>query len=278
MGLEKIYIKDVSSLNKKISELRKEKIMVLSDFDKTFTRLMYNGEKHITLIAQIRDGGYLSNNYPERATELYYKYYPFENDTSISFKKREEKMREWWSKHIKLLVECGLNKQVVDEINNKKKIKLRMGAAEFLRELNVNDIPLLIISSGVGDMIEFIFKSNGLLYNNMYILSNFFKYDENGMVLGYKNEIIHTLSKSKIYIENKEFNEKIKNKTQIILLGDMLSDLRMKDSFDYENILTIGFLNEDIQDKLQEYMDSYDIVIANDGSFNKVLEILSKIK
>ena len=99
------------------------------------------------------------------------------------------------------------------------------------------------------------------------------------MVIGYKNkEVVHTLSKSKIEIPDKEFLEKIKHKNQIILLGDMLSDLRMKDSLEYTDILTIGFLNEDIHDKLQEYMDSYDVVIINDGSFNKVLEIFSKIK
>lgn len=38
--------------------------------------------------------------------------------------------------------------------------------------------------------------------------------------------------------------------------------------------ITIGFLNDRIDERLASYMEAYDVVIVNDGSFNFVNELI----
>jgi len=38
-------------------------------------------------------------------------------------------------------------------------------------------------------------------------------------------------------------NEKVGNRKNMIVLGDILADVNMVDNIDYENLISIGFLN-----------------------------------
>ena len=62
---------------------------------------------------------------------------------------------------------------------------------------------------------------------------------------GYKKTIITSWSKDETVL--KEFPEiynKIKDRKNVILIGDELGDVGMIEGFDYDNLLKIGFLNE----------------------------------
>ena len=39
-------------------------------------------------------------------------------------------------------------------------------------------------------------------------------------------------------------NEKINNRKNVMILGDILADVNMADNIDYDNLITIGFLNK----------------------------------
>jgi 5'-nucleotidase len=272
-----IYIKNPDLLNNKISKINKNKLFVISDFDRTLSKLFVDGKRHNSLIAQIRDVEYLGKDYSKKAFELYDNYSSYLKNVNLPFELKIKKVKEWWEQHIKLLVSYGLDKNIISKINNKRNIKLRFGVPEFLKKLNLNKIPFLIISSAVGDMIKFILEDNNCYYSNLNIFSNFFKYDSNNKVLGYNSKVVHSLSKSDVKV-NTDFSNKIKDKKHIILIGDMISDIRMKDSFDYDVFISIGFLNENMDQKLENYMNNFDVVITNDGTFEEVLNIFNKIK
>ncbi len=51
----------------------------------------------------------------------------------------------------------------------------------------------------------------------------------------------------------------------------------MVEGFDYNNLLTIGFMHDDNKKKLELFKSKYDIVIENDGNMNLLNELLEKL-
>jgi len=269
--------KELEAKIKRISEQGKEKFHVIADFDRTLTKTFVNNKKSSTVIAQIRNGRYLTPDYAPRASALFDKYHPIEISSNIPEKEKKKKMHEWWRAHFDLLIECGMNKQVINDIINKSEIKFREGSSEFLEKLYRTKIPLIIMSAGPGDMIKEHLRHDKIVYSNINIIANMFKFDKNGSVIGVEEPIIHSLNKHEIEVKNLPiYNELLKRKN-VLLLGDGLEDVGMISGFPYKNLIKIGFLNENIEENLEEYKKVYDVIILNDGSFDYVNELVKKL-
>lgn len=124
-----------------------------------------------------------------------------------------------------------------------------------------------------------------------------------GVLRGFKGELIHVYNKHDGALRNTEYFKQLKNNSNIILLGDSLGDLNMADSVpNVENLLKIGFLNDkvclfsqvlnlescfctvvlmffvlQVEERLEKYMDSYDIVLVKDETLEVPNSILQKI-
>lgn len=48
----------------------------------------------------------------------------------------------------------------------------------MFESLNKNDVPLLIFSAGVGDILKEVLRQKNLLFPNMKIIANFMQFDE----------------------------------------------------------------------------------------------------
>ena len=278
--MKNVLIKDKKSFEQKLNKIKsegKDSLHVISDFDKTLTKAFVKGQKTHTSIAQIREGNYLSEDYVKKSFALYDKYHPFEINHKISDEEKDKKMMEWWSRHIRLLVKQGMNQKVVEDIIKKKRILLRKGAEDFFKKLYEKNIPLLIFSAGVGDIIEGHLESEGLLYNNIHIISNFFDYNKKGMVRGYKSKIIHAFNKDEFAIKGTKYFGMIKRRGNVILIGDSLGDVDMAKGLEHEVILKIGFLNKDIEENRDVYERNYDVVILNDGPMDFVVSMIESI-
>jgi len=271
-----IKIKNKEEFNKKINNLKADGINslhIMSDFDNTLTK----SEKTKSMMAILRDDEYLTPDYPEKARNLYNKYHPFEIDPKLNLKEKSKKMLEWWGTHIKLLVASGMNKEVIDDIIKRKRIHIRDGFFEFAEILSINKIPFLIFSSGLGDFIKEYLKSENKLTKNIHIISNFFDFDKNGIAKGYKSKILHTFNKREAEIKNTPYYEEIKERKNIILLGDSLGDLQMSKGLEHDCILRIAFLAKDEEKHLDKFMESYDLIISQDGSMAEVNNIIKQI-
>lgn len=78
--------------------------------------------------------------------------------------------------------------------------------------------------------------------------------------------------------ENSSYFQQLRNKTNIILLGDSIGDLTMADGVPgVQNILKIGFLNDKVEERRERYMDSYDIVLEKDETLDVVNGLLQHI-
>ncbi|MBT5022044.1 hypothetical protein HOK51_06815 [Candidatus Woesearchaeota archaeon] len=273
-----IEIKDINNLNEKILKFksdRPESIHIISDFDKTLTKVCVNGVKHKSTYAYLRDENYFDSAYSKKSHELHDKYYPLEISMNISQEEKIKAMEEWWTLHWKLMQESGINKNAILDVIKKKLVYEREGMFDFLEQLNKKSIPLLIFSAGIGNIIEEFLKSKNKYHKNIHIIANFFKFDIQGNSIGYTHPMIHVFNKNEVSIKNSSHFKNINNRKNVILLGDSLGDLGMSKGIDHEKIIKIGFLNDQIEESLKEYKSKFDIVIKNDGSMIFVNELLN---
>lgn len=271
--------KKLTELKKRIAEGGAGKLHVVSDFDKTLTSCFVNGQKIQSLISILRDEKYLTPDYPEKAQALFDKYAPIERDPKIPLEEKKKAMEEWWSTHYKLLLASGLTKKDIASVAKSEKISLRGGATELLSFLDKNEIPLVILSSaGLGyETIEMYLENHNSLYENIHIASNQILWDENGKAVGVRSPIIHTFNKNYSAVKNLDFFEKIKERKNVILLGDGEGDAEMLFGFEYDNVIKIGFLNEGVKMDLEKFKNSYDVLVLNDSSMDYILKSFTDI-
>jgi 5'-nucleotidase len=276
-----IIVSNPEELQRKINIFREQginKIHVLADFDKTLTKEFVNGKRITSIVAILRNEGYLTPDYPEKAKELHSKYYPIEIDTSIPIEEKKNVMLEWWKKHFELVIKSKLNKSDLANVIQSENIVLRKELKDFLSLANESDIPIVIISSSaLGETISMFLEKENLLFDNIKIISNEFIWNNEGYAIEIKEPIIHIFNKDETIVSKFPFFDQIKDKKNVILLGDSLGDLGMIKGFEYDNLIKIGFLNENIEQSLEIYKKSFDVVILNDGDFSYINQLMEQI-
>ena len=271
--MQDVIFSNKEAFNEKKNRIKMDglkNLFVVSDFDRTLTKAKFKNKKVSSIVGLLREGDYLSDEYAQKAKNLFKKYHPFEIDMDISFEEKNSKMHEWWTSHNKLFVKYGLSKKIIKQIVHDRKVGLREGTKIFLKSLHLNNIPLFIISaSSLGDIIDDYLMKNDIYYNNTKIITNFFEYDKNGMVTKAKDPVITTTNKFLAVNEFiSDFKEVDRKKKNIMLLGDNYEDENMANTLHYEDILKVGFLNEEIDEHIDDYKRVYDVVIVNDGSMD----------
>ena len=73
----------------------------------------------------------------------------------------------------------------------------------------------------------------------------------------------------------KNIRENLEQKDKTILLGDLIEDIKMTDKENLQHTLTIGFLDENIEQNLKDYNNNFDIVLTEKSDFNDVKDILN---
>lgn len=254
------------------------KFHVLADFDRTLTKNFVNGEEVSSLISVLRKEGFLTPDYPAKAQGLYDHYHSIEIDPDVQYEEKKKAMEEWWNKHLELLVASRLNMKDVENAVRSQSLQLRDGSENFFGFLEKNNIPLVIISAnGLGvESISMYLKNQGL-HKNIHIVSNEFIWDEAGFAVEVKRPIIHTLNKDETIIEKFSFYNEVKERKNVLLLGDSPDDVRMIEGFAYDNLIKIGFLNKNIEANIDLYRERYDIVICGDGDMGVVNDLLKEM-
>lgn len=248
-------------------KLNSNNFYVVADFDKTLTE----GTSDSTwgVISKVNQVG---EEYNERRTALFKKYRPMEIDPNISDEEKSNAMKEWWQLHINLFYEFGIKEQTVKNAIKLGNLKYRDGAKKFLMKMNELNVPVIIISAGIGNVIEEFLKSENDYYDNIKIISNFIVF-ENGEFKEIYGDIIHSLNKNIVELDD-ESKQYLKNRDNILLLGDGYADLKMVPEENRENTVTVGFLDEKIEENLELYKKGFDIVLTNKSTLDNVNDIL----
>ena len=257
-----LYNKEIIN---KLNAWSDDSIYVLADFDRTLTSydsktswsILYNNDK-------------INPEYKKQANKLYDYYRPYELDESIDFLKKSSLMESWWNDLITLSIKYQIPSTLIEELSNDKNtMKFREGTPKLLKNFYKRKIPVIIISAGLGNFIENFLKLNNCYYENIYIISNYLDFTNN-IATGIKGPLIHTLNKNEISIPL-NIKKLLQNRTNTILLGDQIADISMLSSTHQENALKIGFLEDNVSQLKQDYLNHFDIVCQEKTSFLDIM-------
>ena len=150
-------------------------------------------------------------------------------------------------------------------------IVFRDYANEFFEKMYKLKIPVIIISCSIKNILEKVLGEHNCCYDNIEIYSNYYDYSKQ------RNHIYNVTpySKNKISFSD-ETNKMIENRKYVILLGDMVEDIKMVSQDKLKDTITIIFLDEDkgIEKNLEKYNSNFDIVLTNNSSFEDMIKIL----
>lgn len=251
-----------------LNSVSSDNLYILTDFDGTITK-----DNSDSSWASIFKNPIVSKQFIEECIRIFNYYHKFEIDESLSTKEKMAIMNEWYRKNIETLTKFSITEETINyAANNDNIITFRKGAIDFLKTMYNKNIPIIVISAGVGNIIEQFLIKNNCNYPNIYICSNFLEY-ENGIVKSVRdNNLIHPLNKNEVFLPE-NIKSKIENRSNILLLGNSVSDIKMAKN--NKKVFKLGFLDENIEERLQSFKDNYDIICTNNTGYD---EIKKKVK
>ena len=267
--MDHVLIADQDALQDKIAQLNRyseiEQLCVVSDWDRTLTKARTEDGQDATSYSVIAHGAYLGDAYRVEMDRLYARYRPLEISQTISHRKKQKAMHDWWMAALEMMQKYGLTKEIIEDIAAREFMRLRDSAIDFFNILSNRDIPLLILSAGIGNAISKFLKVRSLLTSNVTVTANKLIFDTHGAVAGFCEPVIHSFNKAR---------HASTPRGCVLLLGDTIEDAQMVDNADADCVIRVGFLNEAIVENSAIYLCAYDIVICNDASMAPVIELL----
>lgn len=253
----------------KKTKLTNHNYYILLDFDKTIT----SKESLDSWMALVDIEIYGETCQKEMETLNAY-YAPIEFDYTIEKKKKEQYIEQWYQKSMDLLYHYQVTEKKIQKALQKNTLKFRKGAKEFLEKMHQENIPIIILSAGIGNVIEEFLKMQNCDYDNIYIISNFIQFIE-GKMQKFEAPIIHSMNKKIEGNLPKEWQEKMKERPYTILCGDMIEDIDMIPKEKSDKTITIGFLNTKRKENLKTYLENYDMVLTEeDACFQEIEKIM----
>ena len=111
-------------------------------------------------------------------------------------------------------------------------------------------------------------------------VSNFLLFDEEGNVKGMSesdDDMIHMYNKADM-VKKKTKGGNNDLRKNVILIGDSLGDLDMAAGVENpDTVLTIGFLNKNIEKNLPVYQNKFDVVLVDDQTMEFPNLLLAEI-
>jgi len=255
-----------------------EKLQILSDFDWTMTKWKENGKLLPSSHGVMEESDVMPKNFIKKVKDIFAHYYPIEINPNITDEEKMPIMEEWWTKTRAALLETNITREMITEMVSNTPLRLRDGLHEMAMDLCDSRIPLLVFSAGIGDIVIEVLKHEKLFLRNQTVISNQIEWNDKGAICGYKNPIIHSFNKNVALKRHLGYFEQNKNRCNAILMGDSIGDLRMTQGVEsISTCLNIGFLNDKIEERLPTYLESYDIVLIEDGTMAIPRKILDAI-
>jgi len=252
-----------------LNNISNEEVYVITDFDGTITK-----NSNDSSWASIFKNPNVTEEFVQECIRIFNYYHKFEIDESIPLAEKISIMNEWYIRNIETLKRFGITEEIINySANNESIISFREGAPEFLKKMNELNIPIIIISAGVGNIIQQFLINNNCNYPNIYICSNFLEY-ENGLIQSIRdNNLIHPLNKNEVSL-TKHIQDRIVNRGNAILLGNAISDIKMAST--RKKVYKIGFLDEEVEERIDTFKANYDIVCTNNTSYHELISFLQR--
>lgn len=194
---------------------------------------------------------------------------------------------------LQLIADQNLSFDDIKQIAEDSLMYFRDGIDGLLKVNQEYHFPFIITSAGVGDVIKAAFEislaNQGIEKDNIqpfWIISNMGEYKDDKLV-SFQGNVVHPANKEQ-FVTTKETMEDEKNyekgkplRHNILLMGDVVDDLRMIENVEHDTVLKIGFFNYSLNDGKQELLEdfkaNFDVIISGDGDLWPVIAIIQII-
>ncbi|XP_059051333.1 7-methylguanosine phosphate-specific 5'-nucleotidase-like [Achroia grisella] len=268
-----VHIKNEEGLLQKLNRIISqghEKLQIVTDFDHTLTRhIKDDGTPVLTSFGMLSACPSVPQHYKDEDLRLSDIYKPIESNGFISVEEKTKHMVDWYVAGNSLLKGMTFPRNELIQVAEGLKDCFRSGVECLIDWSDSNEVPVLIFSAGLGDCVEAALKINKLLRSNVKIVANFLAMDESDEIVGMQGEIIHTLNKNETAIKNTEYYTMVRNRSNVILMGDNIGDAGMAEGMEHcDVVVKIGYLSRNVEENLQNYRDKFDIVLVNEHTMD----------
>lgn len=224
----------------------------------------------------------------ELTEKLFEKFYPLEQDTSISLEEKLKHLDEWWTRDMSAFVSAGFNKTDFAHMTLTSKLLFRRSSLSLINLCREFKLPIVVLSGGIHELIEASFKIlDQSQMDHVTIISNRFTYhdtpdltydhvhegkDQLTKIVGFETPVVHPSSKQSVLYESKEKTELPRN---LIVMGDIIADSQMSRDHEHDHQIKVGFFNK--ENGLEEFSKHFDIVITGDGTLCPVVYTISEM-
>lgn len=257
---------------KQFQEDGPERLLVVSDWDRTLTRSTAEDGSDQSTCSVIANSGHLGPAYSRRYRELFDRYRRIERAPELSESVKSRHLRHWWSLQFDLLLEYRFSSRTIRRIVCDNRPRLRDGARLFFATLRERRIPLIILSAGIGEIIEARLAEEGVSTDNIAIVANTLAFDADGTAVAYRTPLIHSLNK---HAQRVAATPEMAGRRNLLLLGDTLEDTRMAERISHTRLLSFAFPAD--SEHLREYHTGYDVVLAPEASLAPLNDVLADV-
>ncbi|XP_046674506.1 cytosolic 5'-nucleotidase 3-like isoform X3 [Homalodisca vitripennis] len=267
---ENVIIGDKEKFEKKLKNLvtdGMDKLQVIADFDGTLTKSIVDGKPALHSIDVFKNTATLSQAYRDGYNALAVKHGPAYENPNLSVEERQEVLYRWWEDHENLCAGEVMTLNDLLQSNDNINTPLRDGCEKMLRLLSDHQVPLIVVSAGLGEVVKYVLKEY-----KPRVVSNYITFDDNGRIKEFSRPTVSVFNKHMfpLPVDQERHN--------VVLLGDSIGDCNMADSVpDTKTVLKIGFFIGTDEKKLERYKSCYDLVLVEDQTMYTVTALLGRI-
>lgn len=258
-----VYIDD--NTKEKLQKLKSDSIYFLVNFDNVITD--NNSSDTINIIT---DSIGSNKKYLKKEEELKCKYKTVELDNNLELDTKCNFIGDIWKENISLLKEFSIDdKKIKRIVNNKSIVRIRPGVKKFLKMTYEKNIPVIILSDGISEVIKYFLVYNKCYYNNITVISNSICSDD-------ENIIIHPLNKNELLVPA-DVKNKIEKRKISILLASSINDINMLSKEKLKDSIKIAFLDNHINENFDIFLNYFNIIYTHNTPLDRITNKLKQM-
>lgn len=172
-------------------------------------------------------------------------------------------------------------RHLIPRMVRETKMEPRPGALKLLARLAALEVPVLIVSAGLSDVIEEFLRQHNALTENITVCSNRLNYGADSAPQSVAPDPpITSFTKDTAYRASSTFFRQHSQRTTLIVIGDSCSDIDAATNVPHNHAISIGFLNgkEIHNDSAVRHLQTYDaIVLGHNGSLDPVDAVIDEL-
>lgn len=242
---------------------------IVTDFDNTLTTYRVNGISGPSTFKVLELSGLFSEEFKRKSVALSTHFRPLEKDQSIPHEEKFKLMDDWWTSTFSNYLGQGVLQSSMPEMLRRSNIRFRHGIDGLLTQCRSSEVSFTVVSAGLGNIVQLMLEEVARP-TDFHVVSNFMKFNPDGVLSGFTTPMIHSLSKA-VAMRSQP------TRKNLIVMGDLPTDIAVVDQVDYEEAIFIGFANDERKGSLDGYVTHFDLIILHDGNLDAVQSLVKVV-